>query len=610
MIVIKPNINKREKDITLFRIVIRLLPLVLAASPLLFIASNIIAIIHGVSWAFITYVSQKFFDSITGAIAGKVKISTVLWMTLALGSATIGAQILNGLHNFIGDVFDKKVYGVLHMHINQKASRLDPISYEIPSTLDDINKANLGMSNSLGLISIGMTIFTFYLPYFLFMSFYLFSLKPILALSILLVFIPVAITQLIRGSVFAKLEDESAPIRREYEYYERCICDRDYFKETRILGAFDYFKDLYQSALALLGKKTWKAEYRTGLMELGMRMVTLTGYMGILYLLFTTLLKGEISVGAFAALFASIGSMFSIMEEVICRHIGGMMHDLGTVRNFIRFLDLPERKGKDMTIDANSGIVLKNVSFRYPEANSDSLTDISLEVKKGETIAIVGENGAGKTTLVKLMIGLYLPTEGSVVIGGVDTRDVSASSIYKGISAVFQKFQKYKMTLRENIAISDMSSYESGREKTVYESKLENAAQKADLDINEESFPQGYETMLSREFDGVDLSGGQWQRIAIARGFYRAHGMIVLDEPTAAIDPIEETNIYKKFAEISRGKTSIIVTHRLGSAKIADRIIVMDKGKIVEIGTHDELMKAKGKYAEMFNAQAQWYVSQ
>ncbi|GIP33876.1 ABC transporter ATP-binding protein [Paenibacillus sp. J2TS4] len=599
--------STNAKKLSLAAILFRLLPLFVTAFPLFFILANGVGLLHGGSIAFITVVTQRFFDSVTAAVMDRSGLGTVFWMAIALGAVTISMQVLNGLHNFMANTFFKKMTGYLSRRINDKASRIDPVSYESPQLLDDINKANEGMSNSLGLMFTAFTIFTFYLPYFLFMGGYLYTLKPILAVTLVLIFIPVMITQLIRGSVFAKLEDQAAPIRRQYEYYERCICDREYYKETRILGAFGFFKQLYETALSLLRKKTWDAEVKTGLLELGMKMITLAGYFGVLYLMFDALLAGEITIGAFAAVFASIEMMFGIMEEVISRHIGGMTRNMGTVRNFIRFLDLPEREGEDVPVDPGSGIQLDNVTFRYPGAERDSLAGISLEVKKGETIAIVGENGAGKTTLVKLMTGLFLPSEGCVRIGGVDTREVSGKSIYRGISAVFQKYQRYKMTLDENIRISDP---EASHRDNSHDQRLLAAVDKADLDLREQHFPQGFRTMLSREFDGVDLSGGQWQRVAIARGFYRIHNMIVLDEPTAAIDPIEETNLYQKFADISRDKTSIIVTHRLGSAKIADRIVVMDQGRIVELGTHDELLREGGKYAAMFEAQARWYVMQ
>jgi ATP-binding cassette subfamily B protein len=177
--------------------------------------------------------------------------------------------------------------------------------------------------------------------------------------------------------------------------------------------------------------------------------------------------------------------------------------------------------------------------------------------------------------------------------------------LFKNISGVFQNFQKYKMTLGDNISISNLGLTNDLKEHTLIQ-----ACHQAELDTTSKEFTKSFDTMLSREFDGVDLSGGQWQRVAIARGLYKANDIIVLDEPTAAIDPIEETRLYQQFAQLAKDKTAIIVTHRLGSAQIADRIVVMDKGEIVEMGMHRELLLKNGKYAEMYETQKKWYTNE
>lgn len=593
-------IVEKKKEISLTKITAKIIPMMFHYCPFIAILLLTLSIFHGVSFGVNTFVTQRFFDEVTKTVSGNGTLNRTILLAFILGLALIVSQILNGVTNFMYSVFANKVSGHLFKKINEKSANIDPVIYEDTELLDSINKAQKGVEGSLGLFIVLASLFTFYLPYFLFMGIYLFRLDKILAISLLFIFIPVIFSQLIRVKVFDKLEDEIAPIRREYDYYESCIGAREYFKETRILGGFNYFKDLYKDSMDVLGQKVWKAEKKTGLIELGMKLLTLAGYLGVLYLLFRSLFRGNITIGAFAAVFSSIGFMISVMEEIICMHIGNLTKELGTVRNFVDFFDLPERGGADMELSAEDGISLKNVNFIYPSAKDYSLKDICLEIKPKEIIAVVGENGAGKSTLVRLITGLYLPTEGAVEFGGIDTRKISAKSIYKHTSGVFQKYQKYKMNLSENISISNMENS--------CDELLKLSTEKADLNVECETFKDGYDTMLSREFDGTDISGGQWQRVAIARGFYKSHNMIILDEPTASIDPVEETKLYEKFASISKGKTSIIVTHRIGSAKIADRIVVMDEGRIAEIGNHQELMNNGGKYAKMYESQAQWYV--
>ncbi|MCL2159202.1 MAG: ABC transporter ATP-binding protein/permease, partial [Oscillospiraceae bacterium] len=437
-----------------------------------------------------------------------------------------------------------------------------------------------------------------YVTFFLFMGIYLANLKPTLILCLLFVFVPVLTAQVLRSSVFSKLEDKAAPIRRELDAYQDAACGKNFYKETKNLGSFRYLKNLLVNTIDSLNSAIWGANKTSALLDLGLNTLSLLGYGGIMFLLVKYLLDGEISVGAFAAVYYSIGMLFGIMEEVIRYRIGAIANGFGLVRNFLRFLEIPTDNRAELTMSKKEGVTIENASFKYPNAKKDSIKNINLTINPGETIAIVGENGAGKTTLVKLLTGLYKPTAGSVKIGETDTNAINYSSLFENVSGVFQKYQRYALTLKENVQISDFAS-----ENKVEETLAENSIDKD----NKAIFPSGLDTMLSREFDGVDLSGGEWQRIAIARGFYRNSDIIVLDEPTAAIDPIEESAIYKKFVEVASEKTAVIVTHRMGSAKIAGRIIVMKEGEIAEIGTHENLMKKGGIYATMYNAQAEWY---
>ena len=489
-----------------------------------------------------------------------------------------------------------KSSGRLTALIHKKLRRIDPVYFEDTDFLDDLNKAREGIRAITMFCMIVFVCVSFYGVYFLSIGVYLFRLKPMLIITLLLAFIPALSAQAVNVRVFTRLEEQSAPLRREYEYYQKAICDREYFKETRILGAFSFFYHLFEDTMKLLTEKVWKAERKTALLQLLLDFTAFVGMALSAYMLFRATMSGEITVGMFAAVFAALGQIFAIMQEIVTQHIGNMNRDMGKVVNFIRLLYMPERTGTEGETDFARGVAAKDISFTYPGRDKPAIKNVSLEIAEGETIAIVGENGAGKSTLVRLLTGIYRPSEGKVFIGGLDTAVASPASVYKGVSGVFQKYQRYKMTLKENVAISDVSA-EAGAEK------IHSVLSEADFEMGDIKL----DDMLSPEFGGIDLSGGQWQRIAIARGLYRVNGFIVLDEPTSAIDPIEETKIYKQFEQLAKGKCAVVVTHRLGSAKLAHRIVVMDGGEIVDIGTHEELMSHPGKYATMWEKQAQWY---
>jgi ATP-binding cassette subfamily B protein len=592
--------RKTPMKMNVFQTFVKLVPKIIKVSPLIFFIGFFLNLVDGVIFGSITYITQILLDSATGFVSGENEIITVVYAMIAWGAVQIIWQVNNGVAYFMNMMYLRKAQGHLSLEIHEKISRLDPICFEDPEILDGINKAEMGKNAAASFVNSIMIVINVHTPYFICMSIYLYNVKPLLIVSLLLIFMPTLLTQILRAKIFDKAEDASASVRRECLYYEKCITGREYLKETRILGAFSYFREKYIHSLRTLNKLVYSASVKSDIAELGMKLLSLFGYVGILIMLFESLMNREISVGAFAAIFGAVGQMFSRMEEVMYRNFGSAARDFGLAKNYLKFLDLDERVDSNTVAIEDGDITLRNVSFSYPGAQYKAIDDVELTIRRGETVAIVGENGSGKSTLVRLITGLYLPDVGDVQCGNINTKAHSLKTLYSNISAVFQKYQQYQMTMRENIGISDVK-------KVADDDSLDIVCEKAGINSNDSSFVNGYETMLSREFDGVDLSGGQWQRIAIARCIFRSSQLIILDEPTAAIDPIEEAKIYNRFAEIAKGKTVLIVTHRLGSIMLADRIVVMKKGRVIEQGVHEKLMELKGEYARMYNSQKQWY---
>lgn len=556
---------------------------------------SVLQMLHGVSWVFQVISVQYFFDGISENQGGILRLVVKI---LLLGAAYAFAQTMNGVANCYGQILNRKVAKETNKTLFRAIDRKEPIAFEYAEELDRIEKAVRGSEGVFWVSTTILDILFFYVFYFVMMSWYLFSLAPLLGISTFIIFIPNVIARLLHMISFEHLENEAAPVRRRTEYYAHCMIGKEYYKETRLWGCSSYFFDIYNKMLKKLNRLHFRMQIRKEQINFCINVLTVAAYGIIIAMLVHYVLTDVISVGAFAAVFAALREFYGFMDEVISERLAIAIENMATVKNYLAFIEEDREKRERIELPERFDIRLDHVSFAYPQPETGkqkyALSDISLRIPWGQTVALVGENGSGKSTLCHIIAGMYSPTEGTVSYGGVQR---GAGRIVNGISAVFQKFCRYSMSLGENIRISDMDADKS-------EDKLRQICE--DVGVVPE-WAGGIDGMLGREFGGAEVSGGQWQRIAIARGIYRLNSLLILDEPTAAIDALEEKYLYEEFAKLSRNCTSIIVTHRLASAQIADRILVIQDGRIVQDGSHDELVAAQGEYRTMYELQRQWY---
>ena len=399
--------------------------------------------------------------------------------------------------------------------------------------------------------------------------------------------------------------DEEGRYTNTMWYYLTCAESSKLAKDIRLFGMRPWLEDLYTKTLAAYRALQTRAQ-NTYIWGRIADLVLAFLRNGFVYAyLIRLMLQGDLSVSLFLLYFAAAGN-FSGWVSGILDSLLTMYKQSLELSNIWEFLEFPEsfrfEEGEPLVPDPEKKYELRmeNVSFRYPAAGKDTLSHISLVLHPGEKLAVVGLNGAGKTTLIKLLCGFLDPTEGKVLLDGRDIRDYNRRDYYKMFSAVFQNFSLLATTIAANVAQTETG---------IQMSRVKNCIAKAGLTEKIESLPGQYEEKLNRDIheDAVMLSGGETQRLMLARALYKNAPFVMLDEPTAALDPIAEADMYNKYHEMTMGRSSVYISHRLASTRFCDRIILIEDGQVTEEGTHEELMAQKGHYAELFEVQSKYY---
>jgi len=424
---------------------------------------------------------------------------------------------------------------------------------------------------------------------------------------LLTVLIPFAVDTFLSLKFFRSIYDEMANFwnkDQQYGILGGILKSRGYIKENSLFGASRFLIDTYRMRFSSRNREYEKFVFKHIRKHLiAGRLVISAAQFGNALLLLMLYINGDLSIGMMISLTLVIfTSLFGTLRGV-ANFFYGNIRKLQTYEFYDKYFALSEDNyGDDDKMPDNFTIEFKNVHFTYPGTDKQILKGLSFKIGHGEKVSIVGENGEGKTTMIKLLLGLFQPDSGEILIGGKPLNNYSWEIRRRLFGPVFQDFVTYSISLGENVGVGDI-------DKINDKAALSASMAKAKVDAFAETLPDGINTLLGRDFEGgVDLSGGQWQRIAIARAFMGDKPILILDEPTSQLDPMAESRIYSEFAEMSENKTAIFITHRLGSTMITDWIFVISDGCITQSGSHNELMEKGGIYADMFNSQKQWYV--
>ncbi|HEY0734385.1 MAG TPA: ABC transporter ATP-binding protein [Herpetosiphonaceae bacterium] len=431
------------------------------------------------------------------------------------------------------------------------------------------------------------------------------SFSPIIALILICATLPALAAQLRYGDMNYLLQTLRAPENRRMNYLEHLLTVDTSAKEVKLFGLGEPLLQRYEALFEKFYREDAAlARWRGSRSLMWGLLATSSYYVAYAWIVWRTI-SGQITLGELTFYLALFRQSQMSLEQMFGT-IGQIYESGRFMENLFSFLSLKNQSTSNpnpvpMPRPIRRGIEFRNVSFRYPNRPQYALRNVNLFIGAGEKLALVGNNGAGKTTLVKLMTRLYDPTEGEILLDGVDIREYDVDELRKRIGVIFQDFVRYHATVRENIGFGQIDAMDN-------EQRIIRAAERGGGDEVVTRLPEGYDTMLGAWFEkGQELSGGQWQKIALSRAFMRDGEVLVLDEPTAALDAEREFEIFQRFRELTDGKIALLISHRFSTVRMADRIVVLENGYLTELGTHAELLIQNGTYAKLFNMQAAGY---
>lgn len=490
------------------------------------------------------------------------------------------------------------------IQVMKHAAELDLIAYEDPVFYDRLERARVQATDRLGMIqSIGQLVQL---------------VITTLTLSVtIIIYSPWLILLLVGGVIPAFLGEShfaflgyaknfrQTPVRRQLDYLRVVGGSKEAAKELKLFGLADFLTgrfthlsdQIYEENVGLSRRKLIAGGF--------LSIIATAGYYSAYIIVIWRTVTGVFSIGTWYLLSGAILQASNNIQQIFST-VSGIADQALFLTDLLAFFEMqPTIRSKPDALPAprpiTRGFEFRNVSFSYPGSPRLILNRLNFHLHPGERVALIGENGQGKTTIVKLITRLYDPTEGQILLDGVDLREYSLEDLYREIGVIFQDFMRYEMTARENIAVGQIDEISNLK-------LLQSASRKSLADQVIGKLPLQYEQMLGRRFDGgVDLSGGEWQKIALARAYLRNAQLLILDEPTAALDARSEFEVFHRFAELTAGKMALFISHRFSTVRMADRIVVLENGNIAEDGNHEQLSRLGGRYAEMFEMQAASY---